>query len=441
MIEYEKKLVKILKRSELEASILNNNYIGTEHLILAILYTNNNIKPILNKHGIYYDKIYKEIKNKYNKTNSIQYTPLLKRLILSSEENGIIKIDNLILKLIENGEGIAINILNKYNINFKALYQDIKNKNNISYGIDLNEHVKKYHEKLIGRENELNEIIEVLLRKNKNNPLLLGEPGVGKTALIEELAYRITNNDVPNKLKDKHIISINISELISGTRYRGEFEEKINNLIKEVELNDNIILFIDEIHTLVGAGGAEGAIDASNILKPYLSSNKIKCIGATTIEEYNKTILKDKALNRRFYKIKIDEPDLNETINILKHTKKYYEEYHNVSINNNQIKLIVNLADKVIKDKYNPDKSLDILDKICSKAKLQNYNNIEKENNIITENLYLQKKNYLIEKNYKKAEEITKKISNINKHKYIKINNSFIKNCFNLEKNISIGFN
>ena len=432
MITYEKELINILKQSEKEAINLNHQYVGTEHILLAILNTNNSYREILNCNNINYEKILKNIKALNNNNyNYLIYTPLLKKLLIISSENNVIKLNNLIKNIIKNNEGIAITILNKLNANLLNIYNQINNKIEIQYGINLND--EKKHEPTFEREKEINEIIEVLCRKNKNNPLLIGKAGVGKTALVEELAYRIKNKKVPNYLLNYKIISINLSQIVSGTKYRGEFEEKLNNIIKEIESNSNIILFIDEIHTLIGAGGSEGAIDAANILKPSLARNKIKCIGATTIEEYNNTILKDKALNRRFNKIIIEEPTKEQTIKILKNTKKYYEKYHNVKINDKQIETIVNLSSKYILDKSEPDRSLDVLDKICTKTKLNN-----KENNKI-EFLISEKEQNILNKKFKEATIINKKIDNLlNKKK--KVTDTVIKSIFDIYTSNNIGF-
>ncbi len=441
MITYENDLLKILKSSEIEAKKLNHQYVGTEHFLLSILNSDTIYKTYCDSVNLYYNDVLNEInKIKSNRTsNELIYTPLLKRLIIISTKNNIVTLKEVFLKLIENSEGIACSIINNLNIDIKKLYKKINSNQKLTFGTNLNEENQIYHENIIGRENELNEVIEVLCRKNKNNPLLIGPAGVGKTAIIEELAYRINKNKVPNELVNKKIISVNLAELISGTRYRGEFEEKMQSMIKEFESNPNLILFIDEIHTLIGAGGAEGAIDASNILKPYLARNKIKCIGATTIDEYNKHFLNDKALNRRFYPIDIKEPNYKQTVDILKNTKKYYEKYHNVKINNEQIKLIVDLSSKYLKNRYEPDKSLDILDKVCTKAKLLNNKNdyLNQLNELINQkNLYIKNKDF---KNATKLNSKIKKLKN-NKDKIV-VNNLFIKNCFesNVDK-MSIGF-
>ena len=224
---------------------------------------------------------------------------------------------------------------------------------------------------LVGREKELNLIIETLLRKNKNNPLLIGPAGVGKSAIIEELARRIKSGNVPNKLKDKKIVSLEMSSLVAGTKYRGEFEEKLNKVIKEIEENPEIIIFIDEIHTMVNAGGAEGAINASDILKPYLARGKVKIIGATTTNEYNKFIAKDKALSRRFEIIKINEPTIKETENILSKIRPSFEKHYNIRITEENIKNIVSLTDRYVLDRFNPDKSIDLLDSVCAMKEVE----------------------------------------------------------------------
>ena len=427
MINYSEELIEMLKQTEKEAIKLNHSYVGSEHFLLAILNSNHFIKNILNMNNITYKKIYNEVKKiKAENNYELIYTPLLKKLILYSSDNNTIDIKTIFKRILESSEGIAFSLLLNQDINIRKLYNDIDNYSNISYGNNLNKELDNYNP-IYGREKEINELIETLSRKNKNNPILIGEAGVGKTALVEELAYRINNKKVPINLFNKQIISINMSELLSGTKYRGEFEEKLNNLIKEIESNDNYILFIDEIHTIVKAGAAEGAIDASNILKPYLARNKIKCIGSTTIQEYNDYFLKDKALNRRFYPLEVKETNNIQTIEILKHIKNTYEKFHNVKINNKQIEYIVNISNKLFKDRFNPDKSIDLLDKICTKAKLNN-----NKYNLLIE----QKEHYLKEKNYIKAKQINKLLSNNN----ITITNKFITSCINNISTNKIGF-
>lgn len=432
MINNNEEFIKVLKQSEKEAILLKNEYVGTEHLLLGILNTENGLKRILYQNNITYINCKNEINNlsttKKNSNNIVIYTPLLKRLIMNIPNASNNPLKDLFLIFLEEGEGIGYSILNSLNINIKKMYNSILNKeNNINYGTCLNDILD--NNRIIGRDKEINLIIETLLRKNKTNPLLIGKAGTGKTAIIEELAYKIKHKQVPKQLYNKKIISINISSLVSGTKYRGEFEEKLNNLISEVENDKNIILFIDEIHTLIGAGGAEGAIDASNILKPYLARNNISCIGATTINEYNNSIKNDKALNRRFNKIIINEPSYTETLNILLNTKKHYEKFHNVKINNSQIKLLLELSTKYIKDKAEPDKTLEILDTICTKTKLKNNDN---NKDLLIKELYNKKKNCLINKNYDDAIKLNIDINNlIKKNNIIKVSNESIIEYFN----------
>ena len=291
----------------------------------------------------------------------------------------------LLESLLEEGEGIAIRILISMGLDIDKLYDEIKLKDKKSnqkleiYNIGKEMSKDLSDNFVVGREKEIDLITETLLRKNKNNPLLIGDAGVGKSAIVEELARRIKKGDVPNALKDKKIISIEMSSLVAGTKYRGEFEEKLNKIIKEVENNPEIILFIDEIHTLSNAGGAEGAINASDILKPYLARGKIKVIGATTTNEYNKFIAKDKALSRRFDLIKINEPSIDETINILSKIKPSFEHHYNIKISEENIRQIVDLTNKYILDRFNPDKSIDLLDSVCAMKEVKS----PKEKNII----------------------------------------------------------
>lgn len=436
MIEYDENLIKALKQSEKEAIKLKHNFIGTEHLIIGALSINNEISNILKKE-INKKEYIKEI-NKYIKKDSKitipSYTPLLKKIILESVKDNKITLKNVLLNIIKNNDGIAITILNNQNIDINKIYKKLLNETNLKYGINLNNKVKNQTYNITGRDKELNELIEALCKKDKSNAILIGEAGVGKTAIVEALAKKINNNDVPEYLKNKQIIELTMSSIVSGTRYRGEFEEKIEKIISEFESNEDLILFIDEIHTMVGAGGAEGAIDASNILKPYLARNKIKCIGATTVNEYNKTISKDKALNRRFQIIKVNEPTKEETLNILKNTKKYYEKYHNVKINNKDLKFIIEITDKD-KTKKNPDKSLELLDLLCTKTKI-NDTTIKKETNkLLTTKIELLKN-----KKFKEAKSIDKKINNLKINK-IKLDKTSIKESINIKNYTqTIGF-
>ena len=414
MIKYEEELIKVLKQSEKEAINLKHGFIGTEHFLIGTLSQNNELSNILKKEinkDFFINETNKYIKKEKNVSFPI-YTPLLKKIILESTNKNDITLRNVILNILKNNDGIAITILNNQKTNINKLINKLSINKTLKYGINLNEKVKnKNYIPIVGRTKEINELIEALCKKDKNNAILIGEAGVGKTAIIEALAYKINKGEVPKELQNKKIIEICMSSVISGTRYRGEFEEKMEKIIDEFKENEEYILFIDEIHTMVGTGGSDGAIDASNILKPSLARNEIKCIGATTTSEYKKSFLKDKALNRRFQIINIEEPTQLETLNILKNTKKYYEKFHNVKISSKELNTIIKLASND-KSKKEPDRSLEMLDLICTKAKI-NKPNI----NIKINELLKSKNSFIKEKNYKEAKNIDKIIKNFKNEK------------------------
>lgn len=389
---YNLETSRIFKDAEKIMISLNHGYVGTEHLFLSMLKNSEEIRNLFEKYQIEYDGFLEELLLVVNsetcKKVACIYTPLLKKVIKNAEihaKNSYITPLMLLESLLEEGEGIAIRILISMGLDIDKLYDEIKQKDKKSnqkleiYNIGKEMSKDLSDNFVVGREKEIDLITETLLRKNKNNPLLIGDAGVGKSAIVEELARRIKKGDVPNALKNKKIISIEMSSLVAGTKYRGEFEEKLNKIIKEVENNPEIILFIDEIHTLSNAGGAEGAINASDILKPYLARGKIKVIGATTTNEYNKFIAKDKALSRRFDLIKINEPSIDETINILSKIKPSFEHHYNIKISEENIRQIVDLTNKYILDRFNPDKSIDLLDSVCAMKEVKS----PKEKNII----------------------------------------------------------
>ncbi len=425
MNNYTEELKTIFKISEQEALNNNDELVTSKHILLAIFKTENSIIDTL----LNYDLSYEIIKGKLSKGSSeIDYVLYSKEILKAVEECLLtedtlredITLTSLLTALLNDETSDIYKTLKLLNINIKELKKDINNLNNINNNLmikqiatNLNEESKLSNlDPVIGRDKEIENIIEILARKNKNNPLLIGEAGVGKTAIVEELARRITKKEVPNFLYGTTIYNLNIGSLIAGTKYRGEFEEKLTKIIKELEMSPNVIVFIDEVHTIVGAGGAEGAIDASNILKPALARGKIKIIGATTTLEYKKTIEKDKALDRRFQKTYIKEPTIEETTNIINKIKKNYEEYHSVYIPKDILKITINLTDKYLKDRQNPDKTIDILDEMCAKASLSKKNNTkEKIINSIAK-LKNKKNKYLLNGNIKEALKIKNKILN-----------------------------
>ncbi len=385
---------KALILAKKEMNNLRHPYVGSEHLFLSILSMKDlEITKVLASYNITYEVFKKElirIVGVGKESNEwFLYTPLLKRVIetaiLNSKEKGEVEVsvNELLLAILEEGEGVAIRLLIGLNIDVDEIYNSISKDSKVNnkalhkkllvedFAVNLNKKVVGNEvDPVIGRDDEIKSLIEILCRRGKNNPLLIGEAGVGKTAIVEELARRIVEGNVPKPLKGKTILSLPMASLVAGTKYRGEFEERVSKILKELEENDDIIVFIDEVHTIVGAGGAEGAIDASNIIKPALARGKIQLIGATTTYEYHNFIEKDKALNRRFQIIMIEEPTKDKTKEILKKLKLLYEAYHFVSISDDIIDLIVELSDTYIYEYYQPDKSIDILDEVCTKASL-----------------------------------------------------------------------
>lgn len=385
---YNSETNKILKVAEKEMLSCHHPYVGTEHLLLSLL-KNKNISKICYKYNLnYYNykkNLLKIIGSASKESKYILYTPLLRLVINKARENSDKdnkKLDEyyLLSSLLSYKDGIGYSIVNNMGIDLDSLTLELNSQGVLSeFGKVLNDDIT---DKIYLRDKEITNIMEILLRKNKNNPLLIGHAGVGKTALVKELARRIKVGDVPVELKNKKIISVQVSTLIAGTKYRGEFEARVNDLIKECIKNKNIILFIDEIHTIMKTGSSEGAIDAGNILKPYLCSGDIKIIGATTISEYNEYIKKDQALLRRFTPIMVNEPSLKDMEFILNKVKKGYEEYYKLKINKNIVNYIINNTDKYMPNLYNPDKSIEVLDTVCSKKILDNYVNKSKDMNI-----------------------------------------------------------
>ena len=427
---YSEEARKILIQAKKEMKDLKHPYVGSEHLMLSILKEDNVISNRLKELGLDYSKFRDEIINIIGigkeESNWFLYTPLLKKVLENAtidakEKNEDVQIEHLFSSLLEEGEGVAIRIMIGMDIDVDELYNEFaykiipkrgkKNKKLTieELGVDLNAKAKNnLLDPVIGRDEELKRMLEILSRRTKNNPILVGEAGVGKTAIVEELSRRIVAKEVPLSLQKKRIISLDMASTVAGTKYRGEFEERIKNILKEVEENEDIILFIDEIHTLVGAGGAEGAIDASNIFKPALARGKIRCIGATTTSEYKKYIEKDSALDRRFQKVQIDSPDQKQIKNILLKLKPIYEKFHFVEIDDSIIDLIIELSHKYIYGRYEPDRSIDVLDEVCAKASLKENKDIKKYNQLLAkrEEILKQKNEAIVSNKFKEAYEL-----------------------------------
>ena len=398
----------VLVEAQKESQYFKHGYIGTEHILLGILREGGYAKQMLYNNGVTIDAV-RNLIEEYLGFGEIDVTigemllnPRTKKLIDDSllkakmYDHDYINPEHILVVLIDNKEGIAYTILSDLKLDLEFIKRELNNylyekevqdirikdkeKKKIvktpllnQYSRNLTEMAKEGKlDPVIGRCEENKRILEILCRRIKNNPCLIGEPGVGKTAVIEGLAQRIVQGDVPEILKDKVIMSLDLTSIIAGAKYRGEFEERLKKIIDEIRNSENIIIFIDELHTIVGAGGAEGAIDASNILKPALARGEIKCIGATTIDEYRKYIEKDSALERRFQPVTIGEPSKEETLQILKGIREKYELHHKVTIQDDAIEAAVELSDRYINYRFLPDKAIDLIDEASSKVRIEN---------------------------------------------------------------------
>ena len=408
---------KVLEIAEKLAKTLGHIYVGTEHLLFGLIDEKNGVAgKVLESQNLTSEKLLEKIKDMIGVNVSqdavLGFTPKLKKILENSYieakklDSNYISTEHMLVGMLEENDSIAKRLLIELNVNLDKIYEDIAkilnefendfvqnssyNKNNYNtekdiekgflknYSINLNKKVLEGKiDPVIGREEETNRVIEVLLRRTKNNPCLIGEPGVGKTAIVEGLAQRIVSGNVPSILKDKVIYVLDITSILAGAKYRGDFEERIKKCIKEAKENKNIILFIDEIHTIVGAGSADGAIDAANILKPVLARGEVQLVGATTIKEYRKFIEKDKALERRFEEIIVDEPTEDETLSILKGIRDKYEAHHYLKISDEALCAAISLSERYIQDRFLPDKAIDLIDEACSKINLENLNKPE----------------------------------------------------------------
>ncbi|WP_207646848.1 ATP-dependent Clp protease ATP-binding subunit [Tepidibacter formicigenes] len=405
--KFTERAKKTLDFAATEASSMGHNLVGSEHILLGLLANENSIAgKVLNKLGVS-SKVVKDkiIQIQGSSNQGIQvlgFSPRTKRIFeLSVVEakrlgHNYVGTEHILLGLIREGEGIGARILLELGVESNAVVKEvvnllgninmsknesINNKSNKKntptlnkFGRDLtSQYEEQKLDPVIGRENEIQRIIQILSRRTKNNPVLIGDPGVGKTAIIEGLAGKIVSGDVPEILKDKRVVSLDLGSILAGAKYRGEFEERIKKIMEELTREKDVILFIDELHTIVGAGGAEGAIDASNILKPALARGEIQVIGATTIDEYRKYIEKDSALERRFQPVMVEEPTIEDTIKILEGLRDRYEAHHKVKISDEAIKASVNLSHRYITDRFLPDKAIDLIDEAGSKVRLKNH--------------------------------------------------------------------
>ncbi|WP_028543478.1 ATP-dependent protease ATP-binding subunit ClpC [Paenibacillus taiwanensis] len=396
---------KVLALAQEEAVRLGHNNIGTEHILLGLIREGEGIAAkALVALGLGLEKIQDEVESLIGRgqeqPTNIAYTPRAKKVIeLSMDEarklgHTYVGTEHILLGLIREGEGVAARVLNNLGISLNKARQQVLQLLGSSEAVsshhgtpqnvstptldglarDLTSIAKEGNlDPVIGRSKEIERVIQVLSRRTKNNPVLIGEPGVGKTAIAEGLAQKIIHNEIPETLRDKRVMTLDMGSVVAGTKYRGEFEDRLKKIMDEIRQAGNIILFIDELHTLIGAGGAEGAIDASNILKPALARGELQCIGATTLDEYRKYIEKDAALERRFQPITVDQPTPEEAIQILKGLRDRYEAHHRVKITDESIEQAVKLSDRYITDRFLPDKAIDLIDEASSKVRLHTY--------------------------------------------------------------------
>ena len=408
---YTAKAKQVLKNAEEIASELNHSYIGTEHILAALISVEDcSASIILRNNKVEYDNIVDLIEKLVAPSAGIEvldkdiFTPRVKEMLeYAKNYTGItgdkqVGTNHILLALFREKEGVATRLLNTIGVNVRKIYSDIlevmgvapsefKNEINAIFGdnngnskpdfisqysVDLTRKAMNGEmDPVIGREKEILRVIQILSRRTKNNPCLVGEPGVGKTAIVEGIAMRIANGMVPDTVKNKRVLTLDVASMVAGSKYRGEFEERIKRIINEVKEDKNILLFLDEIHTIIGAGGAEGSMDAANILKPALSRGEIQIIGATTLEEYRKYFEKDAALERRFQPVKVEAPSAEESICILNGLKERYEVHHGVTISDEAIKASVELSDRYINDRFLPDKAIDLMDEASAKIKIQ----------------------------------------------------------------------
>jgi len=420
-MEYSKQAKKAITGASKLSKSLNHSYVGTEHLLIAIIEQENSLAAkVLNSNGVNKEGLLKLVEELISPGGEVVvqerdgYTPKMEQLLDHAADEAekcnskTIGTEHLLLAMIRMQDCSGARLLNSLDVNPHKLFSELvagmgaegnvykeemqamnsgRKRNEVSYleqfSRDLTEMAEEGElDPIVGRDSEIQRVIQILSRRGKNNPCLIGEPGVGKTAIVEGLAQRIVQGNVPDSVRDLRVLSLDLSGMVAGSKYRGEFEERIKKVIAEVIEEGNILLFIDEIHTLIGAGGAEGAIDASNILKPAMARGEIQILGATTITEYRKYVEKDAALERRFQPVVVEEPSVEETIEILKGIRYLYEEHHGVTIPDEAVEACVNLSERYIADRFLPDKAIDLMDEAAASLKLSYVKNVVKDNSL-----------------------------------------------------------
>lgn len=410
--KFTNKAQEVLKRAQEAALKLGNKYVGTEHILLGLTLVSDSVAAkALESQGVTYHQVMDKIQSMTGGTSAYyipaDFTPRAKRVVESSVQEafrmgtGYVGTEHILIALIRENDNIAVRIMVSLDLNLQRLYDDIMNmlgegedQNGSARGMnsqgekqeksatetldkfsrDMTALAKKNKfDPIVGRDKEIERIVQILSRRTKNNPCLVGDPGVGKTAIVEGLAQKIAEGNVPDTLKNKRIVGLDLSAMVAGSKYRGEFEERMKKAMDEVKADGNIILFVDEIHTIIGAGAAEGALAASNILKPALSRGEIQLIGATTLEEYRKHIEKDAAFERRFQPVKVEEPDEQAAVAMLKALRDKYEMHHKVTISDDAIEAAVKLSSRYVSDRFLPDKAIDLIDEAASRLRLKTF--------------------------------------------------------------------
>ena len=445
---------QVMKIAEDISEQLGHNYMGTEHILIGLLDAEGVASKILVTNGLDKDKLMELIdqliapdgKVGFAEVNNI--TPRARNIIAKSYDlanrfkSKQVGTEHILLSLITEKDCIAIRLLNTIGIDIRKIYMDCLNTMGVNpqdmridgpkgrssergvtptldkYSRDLTKQASEGKlDPVVGREEEIRRVIQILSRRTKNNPCLVGEPGVGKTAIVEGLARKIVEGDVPDTVKNKRVVTLDLSGMVAGSKYRGEFEERIKAVISEVINSGDVILFLDELHTIIGAGGAEGALDASNILKPSLARGELQLVGATTREEYRKHIEKDAALERRFQPIDVAEPTQEETLQILKGLRPAYEEHHKVTITDEALEAAVKLSTRYINDRFLPDKAIDLMDEAASRIRLEVYSDSpkRKEAEEKLKALENEKEEAIKNEEYEKAGAIKKKQTRLKK--------------------------
>src|SRR5579872_1296113 len=416
MSNFTPRAQQVLALARKEADRFNHNFLGTEHLLLGLIKLGQGVAVnVLQKMGLDLETVRMEVEKQVGAgpdqkmIGNIPYTPRVKKVIALAQKEAknlnhtYVGTEHILLGLLREGDGVAARVLKNLDIDIEQTRQEIlkeldpnfaaqeeqppgegsekpapaEKKGEVktpalkAFGRDLTEIARKGDmDPVIGRKNEIERVIQILCRRTKNNPVLLGEAGVGKTAIVEGLAQEIAQGNVPELLRDKRVITLDLALMVAGTKYRGQFEERIKAVMDEIRRAKNIILFIDELHTIVGAGSAEGTMDASNIIKPALSRGEMQCIGATTLNEYRKYIEKDAALERRFQSVKVEAPSIEEAVLILKGLRSKYEDHHKAEFTDKAIDAAVKLSDRYIPDRFLPDKAIDLMDEAGSRARI-----------------------------------------------------------------------